>query len=102
MSLISTQKLPNKTQNSGPKSVSCRHTIENSQWSLLGVHYVFLKKKDEEEYDLMEFKNTSYQQDVPGKIILLLVLEGILRSCHSLFVVLVTFIYIYVSSFSFL
>lgn len=40
---------------------------ENSQWSLLGVHYVLLKKKDEEEYNLMEFKNTSYQQDVPAK-----------------------------------
>lgn len=25
------QKLPNKTQNLGPKSVFCRHMIENSQ-----------------------------------------------------------------------
>lgn len=64
-SLIFLQKLPNKTQNSGPKTVLCRHKINNLQWSLLGVHYVSLKKKDEEEYNLMEFK-TSYLQDVPG------------------------------------
>lgn len=64
-SLIFLQKLPNKTQNSGPKTVLCRHKINNSQWSLLGVRYVILKKKDEEEYNLMEFK-TSYLQDVPG------------------------------------
>lgn len=44
-SLIFLQKLPNKTQNSGPKTVLCRHKINNSQWSLLGVHYVILKKK---------------------------------------------------------
>lgn len=92
------QKLPNKTQNLGPKSVLCRHTIENSQWSLLGVRYVFLKKKDEEQYNLMEFKNKlsrrySWENYSPISV-------G--RNTHklSLTVYCIGKMYLYISSFS--
>jgi len=87
VSLIFIQKLPNNTQKSDPKSLLCRPKIKISQGSLLGVHYVILKKKDEQAHNLKEFKKTSYLQDVPGKIILLLVLEGVLRKCHSIYCV---------------
>lgn len=62
MSLVFIQKLSSETQNSGCESVLCRHTIENTQCSLLGIYYIFLKKnyKEEESDEIQKKLPTRY------------------------------------------
>lgn len=72
-------------------SLFCADTQLKIPSVLFRVYITYSQRKSIRKNNLTEFKK-SYPQDIPGKIILLL-LKGILRSWHSLFIVLVKLIY---------